>query len=254
MPDEIMIRVAGEGTSTNQRLLYSKTKYVEILQKIDEMFGDVETAKVGDKDSELETFLEVYKRMSAVAYDYYAVSAEGKNNGRLGATCRNLEGGILEGKCVCAGYAEILRNVLAQKGVEAKYISGMQEGAGPGHAWNQVKIGGAWFNVDITWDRNELRERLQRGEVIGIEYLRTDEQFRDHTVFSISRTEGEEKCTIPIESVLAPEPQTLGTQVAELLQENGITKTEFANQYRQIQDMQNDLNRQEKQEQQGFEI
>lgn len=255
LPEDTMIRVAGKGTAQEQTMIYSKSKYTEILQKIDEMFGDIEPAIVGDKQSELETFLEVYKRMSGIVYDYYANEKDGKKNKKLQTTCRNLEGGILEGKCVCAGYAEILRNILAQKRIDAQYISGM-DSCQPeyGHAWNQVKIGGVWFNVDITWDRNLLAERLQRGEAIGIEWLRTDEQFANHSEFE-GKPNFEKKCTIPIETLLAPEPQSLGMQVADLLQENGITRTEFANQYRQIQDMQNDLNRQEEYEQQqGVEM
>lgn len=108
-----------------------------------------------------------------------------------------------------------------------------------------MKIGGVWFNVDLTADRNEIVERLENGEIIGPEYLKTDEQFRNHDVFSENRTETEEKCDTHVEEVLPDynpeltvEQQNLGVQVEVLLQENGVTRTEFSNQYKKIVEMQ----------------
>lgn len=124
LPDDAMIRIVAEGTTEFQQALYSKGKYGKIMGCINQRFGDIEPAIKGDKNSEMQTFLEVYKRLGQISYDEYAISSEGKSDELLQITCRNLEGGLLEDKCVCAGYAEILRNILAMKNMDAKFISG----------------------------------------------------------------------------------------------------------------------------------
>ena len=76
----------------------------------------------------------------------------------------NLEGAMLHGSAICAGYSETLRNLLAEVGIEAKVISGGQEHRGdPGngsHAWNQVKLDDVWYHCDITNDADYILEGL----------------------------------------------------------------------------------------------
>lgn len=140
----------------------------------------------------------MYKRLASIPYDQYAVSRRGEEDTYWQESCRNLKGGLIEGKeAVCAGYAEILRNALALKGIESHYIQGFSEKEGEaGHAWNQVKIGNNWYNVDLTWDRDEI---LKQGKASS-EMLKTDEEFKDHDKYSDERTNGE-KCDISIKSI-----------------------------------------------------
>lgn len=109
------------------------------------------------------------------------------------ATPRNLIGGLINGKCVCAGYAEIVRNAFACLGIEAKIISGFRKGEdGIGHAWNQIKLDGVWYNMDLTWDRDALvkgkepRNLLKSGEDFNVH--------GGHDKYSRNRTLGEEIC------------------------------------------------------------
>lgn len=50
---------------------------------------------------------------------------------------------------VCSGYAQTFKMMAELAGLEAEYITGTANGE---HAWNQVKINGVWYNVDVTWD------------------------------------------------------------------------------------------------------
>jgi len=87
--------------------------------------------------------------------------------------------GLITGKSICQGYAEILRNVLSCVNLESKVIQG--EGANGPHAWNQVKIGDKWYNVDITY----AREDIINGEPSGDLFV-SDEVFygdRRKTIF-----------------------------------------------------------------------
>lgn len=71
---------------------------------------------------------------------------------------RNMEGGLLENTAVCEGYAEIVRNVFNCCGIEARYVSGrsLNEKIITGHAWNQIRLDGIWYNMDLTCDRNRI--------------------------------------------------------------------------------------------------
>lgn len=63
--------------------------------------------------------------------------------------------GLLTGKSMCKGYSEIVRNVCGCVGVECITIEGIAQ-SGTGHAWNQIKIGNSWLNLDVTFARDKL--------------------------------------------------------------------------------------------------
>ena len=67
-------------------------------------------------------------------------------------------GALINGKAVCSGYSAASNLLLMCAGVECKTITGIATQVVDGketsenHAWNQVKIGGAWYHLDVTWD------------------------------------------------------------------------------------------------------
>ncbi len=57
--------------------------------------------------------------------------------------------------CVCQGYAESFEMMCEMAGLEATFVGGTatnSAGLTESHGWNQVKIDGKWYNVDVTWD------------------------------------------------------------------------------------------------------
>ncbi len=56
---------------------------------------------------------------------------------------------IVLGKSVCAGYARAFQYLMQQLGIPCYYCTGY---AGEDHAWNIVKMGSLYRNVDVTWD------------------------------------------------------------------------------------------------------
>ncbi|MFT6395931.1 MAG: transglutaminase-like putative cysteine protease [Bradymonadia bacterium] len=62
------------------------------------------------------------------------------------------------GRGVCAGYANLYAVVATRAGLNALYIVGDSrsattgEVADVGHAWNVVKVNGAWYHIDATWN------------------------------------------------------------------------------------------------------
>lgn len=51
---------------------------------------------------------------------------------------------------VCEGYAKTFQYILNIVGHSNVYVIGTSKGEG--HAWNIVKVGSDWYNMDLTWD------------------------------------------------------------------------------------------------------
>ncbi len=51
-----------------------------------------------------------------------------------------------KGRGMCMAYALAYQRILQEMKVPCIYIKGKN------HAWNMVKIGSCWYNVDVTWD------------------------------------------------------------------------------------------------------
>ena len=65
-------------------------------------------------------------------------------------------GALVEGVAVCEGYAEALQYLLQRVGIESFLMIGYgidpTTGVGEAHEWNAVKLGGKFYQVDLTWN------------------------------------------------------------------------------------------------------
>ena len=110
--------------------------------------------------NELLKFLKIYKVIGRnVEYEKY----------------KGWDVALRDKKATCFGYSELLSLMLDSVGIESvvlkgeSYINEIREG----HAWNQVKINGQWYNCDLTWDSDRMRKDKP------VQYcLRSDEFFR----------------------------------------------------------------------------
>jgi transglutaminase-like putative cysteine protease len=57
-------------------------------------------------------------------------------------------------RTVCNGYTLLMYKMLAEAGVPVRAISGkgFDGGRSENHAWNIVRIGPVWYNIDVTWN------------------------------------------------------------------------------------------------------
>ena len=90
---------------------------------------------------------------------------------------------LINHTAVCQGYANLLYRMLLQAGIDNRMITG--KGNGGPHAWNIVKLGDKYYNVDSTWDSKDAEVKF-RGEVIEYHYfmdyrLKSEADFPKHT-------------------------------------------------------------------------
>lgn len=78
-------------------------------------------------------------------------------------------GALINGKAVCQGYSLLLYRLMLEAGIDCRIVTGI--GNGNPHAWNIVKIGDYYYNVDVTWDSEVGNDTF---------FLRCNEHFPNH--------------------------------------------------------------------------
>ena len=81
-------------------------------------------------------------------------------------------GALCTGKAVCQGYAVLFYRLCKEAGLSVRIISGT--GNGGAHAWNIVRIGSKYYNVDCTWAG-------QNAATYNDFLLKSEADFSDHT-------------------------------------------------------------------------
>lgn len=91
------------------------------------------------------------------------------------------EGVFKYGVAVCDGYSKAFQELAELAGLTVNRVTGTavnNSGITETHSWNQVKVDGKWYNIDVTWDDpiSTDGDKLQY-----IYFLVPDSQFTDHT-------------------------------------------------------------------------
>ena len=84
---------------------------------------------------------------------------------------------LINGTSVCQGYANLLYRLALELGIDCRIITGWSNSQN--HAWNIVKLGDSYYNLDATWDTAYAQ--------VGRDYeyfLRSDATFDDHVRMS----------------------------------------------------------------------
>jgi len=80
---------------------------------------------------------------------------EGYSTGNISSDSYTAEGLFKTGRAVCDGYSKAFQQMAESAGFEAIKVNGIgfnSKGQTETHAWNQVKVDGKWYNIDVTWD------------------------------------------------------------------------------------------------------
>lgn len=179
---EVQIFDKSNGNTQDNIYPYPIAEYDHIRYTLDTLVDGILPT-----DADIDKFATIYTRIcDTITYDTRAMyNNNGQYRDRATAlytsdrcfTARNLSKGLEMGKytCVCAGYADILRNALSLVGIDSRYVRG------PGHAWNQVLLDDGsgnkkWYFTDSTWDAGH-HQNPNDGRY-DIFMLRGDDYFR----------------------------------------------------------------------------
>ena len=122
-----------------------KKIYSQIVRKLSEKmeYDFYEEYLNANSDQEKEAEKIKYEKMTGKNWEEYL-----QQNTEIDIEKTMIEDGnllgFLNGKAVCRGNVEIIRNLAAEFGIEATAIIGRR------HTWNQIKLDGIWYDDDFT--------------------------------------------------------------------------------------------------------
>lgn len=115
------------------------------LEKADEIIEKTITPNMTDLQKEKALHDYVVKNYE---YDY-----DNYLNGTIPGDSYSAYGLLINGKGVCASYADTMKLLLTKVGIECIEVSGQADNGSLGnHAWNIVKIDNKYYHLDATWD------------------------------------------------------------------------------------------------------
>ena len=80
---------------------------------------------------------------------------------------------LINGTSVCQGYSNLLYRLALEMGIDCRIITGW--GNGGNHAWNIIKLGDSYYNLDATWD-STFAQAGRKNQF----FLRSEANFGDH--------------------------------------------------------------------------
>ncbi|MCD7776007.1 MAG: S-layer homology domain-containing protein, partial [Firmicutes bacterium] len=133
-----------------------------VTEKVAEV---IESFGFTDETTDYEKVLAVYDYICEnVEYDYAGLS---DSSDLLKYTAY---GALIENSAVCQGYAALVYRFITEIGISARMIAGTSSGTN--HAWNIVKLGSCYYNLDSTWDAGSSSYSY---------FLKCSDNFADHT-------------------------------------------------------------------------
>lgn len=108
--------------------------------KIDNILNDLPSGNDFEKEEYINNYI-----IENCKYDDAAAQTEnieGNENDAYGA--------LVDGSAVCEGYARAFQLLCNKADIDCVMVSGTVDNTN--HAWNCVKIGGEWYQIDVTWN------------------------------------------------------------------------------------------------------
>ncbi len=106
-------------------------------------------------------------------HDYIVNNCRYGNDLQSGSDGSTVYDCLVYKKAQCEGYAKAYRYLAGESGLECAVVTGVTSD-GENHVWNQVRIDGNWYDLDITWDDND-----SQNETRHIYFLCDDKEFYD---------------------------------------------------------------------------
>lgn len=149
----------------NIKHTYSIDKYMALREQFDKIKNEI-----SDDDSETDKFFAIYEYFKR---EYKIVEP---------SNIDDLEEAIMDHNCIYNLVASMFKSVLGLLNIDAKVIEGTISNKFNKVTWNQVKLDGIWYNLDLALDMSgNANKKIKIGYILK-NYLYTDEQFyKTHT-------------------------------------------------------------------------
>ena len=137
----------------------SKISYDSLSKLTPEQFSKVQKrleeihSLIKPEMREVEKVKIIYQNLLSKDFEYDYNNHQSGTNGYL--VNNTMYGPLVENKGVCSGIASALEHALKNEGLDAVSCGGWannRPSAGDSHQWNQVKVDGEWYNLDLTND------------------------------------------------------------------------------------------------------
>lgn len=156
--------------SSDQAMQFGETSrlsYDELAQLTPEQFSKVQSrlsevqSLITPEMTDVEKVESIYRNLLPQNFEYdYSNHFTGSNGYLINNT---MYGPLVENKGVCSGIASALEHALKNTGLDAVSCGGWANThptAGDSHQWNQVKVDGEWYNLDLTNDYDKKSWRF----------------------------------------------------------------------------------------------
>lgn len=160
-------------SKSNATIITLKVAYYTTLKEENTLLSKVQTVL---EELDLQGKAE-YQKIKSI-YDYICnnITYDNENvNNETYYKQYTAYAALVHGTAVCQGYAALFYLMCKQAGLESCIVSGdgeTSDGWGP-HAWNIVKLGNVYYNVDSTWDAGFMAEEYMY-------FLLNEEDFTGH--------------------------------------------------------------------------
>ena len=133
--------------------------------KIDNILNDLPSGSDFEKEEYINNYI-----IENCKYDDAAAqieNIEGNENDAYGA--------LVDGKAVCEGYARAFQLLCNKANIDCVLLSGTADS--DNHTWNGVKIGGDWYQIDVTWNDTDGENNYAENDYFN---LTDDLMLKDH--------------------------------------------------------------------------
>lgn len=179
--------------SAQSIVTYTREKYITIKNQITRIKNVVSKVvennpDVSEGNREKNIFIATYLILGLIKYDHETVRLEKEEDGKIqekSIKVRNMFGGLIENATVCIGYAQILKNILSEFGIDSKVVLGAHQKLVIGindrnvdeddHAWNIVKLDGMEYQCDLTMDAEKISQSYRQPNSPDLNYCLTRE-------------------------------------------------------------------------------
>lgn len=143
-PKTVTIYVGGVSHPVNSPIGYydSSSQAAEVDKAVAELIDELD----------LKNLKNDYEKISAVYYwicDNVKYDYDHLSMGSSYLLQYTAYAALVQKKAVCQGYANLFYRMMLELGIDCRIISGKANGGD--HAWNIVKIGNLYYNIDSTW-------------------------------------------------------------------------------------------------------